>query len=171
MARSTESQDYSYIIQVLASGSASDLEELAQLCGDFPQGKDPLLGRHWITNAIDCGSEFAVAWMLSKGVELSFRGADGYTVLHSALERRFNDKHRVLELLLKHGAPVNAHGVNDWTPAHLAAAREDIEGLRLLIAYGADLSIRTTIDHYATPLEEARLLKKEAAVKFLESVA
>jgi ankyrin repeat protein len=157
--------------QVLASGGVSDLEELVGLCEDFPRGRDPLVGRYWITNAIDCGSEVAVAWMLSKGVDISFRDEEGYTVLHSALERPSDDKYRVLELLLKHGAPVNAHGINDWTPAHMAAAREDVEALRLLVAYKADLSIRTTIDHYATPLEEARLLKKEAAVRFLEGVA
>jgi ankyrin repeat protein len=171
MPRSPESQDYQYMTEVLASGTVNDLEELAGLCEDFPGGRDPLVGRHWITNAIDCGSELAVAWMLSKGVDLSFRDEEGYTVLHSALERASDDKYRVLELLLRHGAPVNARGINDWTPAHMAAVREDIEGLKLLVAYKADLSIRTTIDHYATPLEEARLLKKEAAVRFLERVA
>lgn len=157
--------------EVLASGTASDFEELAALCEDFPGGRDPLVGRHWITNAIDCGSELAVAWMLSKGVDISFRDDEGYTVLHSALDRSLDDKHRVLELLLRHGAPVNAHGINDWTPAHVAAARGDVKALKLLVTYKADLSIRTTIDNYATPLEEARSLKKEAAVRFLESVA
>jgi hypothetical protein len=38
------------------------------------------------------------------------------------------------------------------------------------VQHGADLSIRTEIDDYATPLEEARNLRKVKAVRFLESV-
>jgi ankyrin repeat protein len=53
----------------------------------------------------------------------------------------------------------------------MAAVREDIEALRLLVRYGADLTIRTRIDEYATPLEEARILGKQHAVKFLEKFA
>lgn len=92
-------------------------------------------------------------------------------MVHSALERGQPDKYEVIELLLKHGAPINAHGINDWTPAHMAAVREDIEALKLLIRFGADLSIRTRIDECATPLEEARNLKKMRAVGFFENMA
>ena len=52
----------------------------------------------------------------------------------------------------------------------LAAARDDVEALRILVRHGADLSIRTDIDNYATPLEEARHLGKLKAVEFLERV-
>ena len=142
---------------------------------DFPKGLDGFLHRHWITNAIDCGSRTSVEWMLTKGVDISFRDDEGCTVLHSALDRELPDKYEVLELLLKHGAPVNARGLNDWTPAHMAAARDDVKALRLLVRYGADLSIRTRIDNFATPLEEARSLNKdgiaitERAIAFLEA--
>jgi ankyrin repeat protein len=76
----------------------------------------------------------------------------------------------VLERLLRAGAPVNLKGLNDWTPAHMAAARDDVEVLRLLVAHGADLTIRTTIDDYATPLEEVRTLGQHRAAAFLESL-
>ena len=52
----------------------------------------------------------------------------------------------------------------------MAAARDDVEALRILVRYGADLSIRTDIDDYATPLEEARNLGKVNAATYLESV-
>ena len=52
----------------------------------------------------------------------------------------------------------------------MAAARDDVDALRLLVAYGADLSIRTEIDNYATPLEEARVLGKRNAVAYLEGL-
>ena len=64
----------------------------------------------------------------------------------------------------------NIKGLNDWTPAHLAAARDDAEALRMLVRHGADLSIRTESDEYATPLEEARHLGKPNAVRYLESL-
>lgn len=165
-----EYDDYLHIIGILARDDERQFDELARLLDEFPAGTDDYLGRHWIRNAIDCGSQKAVEWMLKHRVDLSFRDEEGYTVLHAALERARPDKHSIVALLLDHGAPVNAHGINDWTPAHMAAVREDIEALRLLIAHGADLSIRTRIDDYQTPLEEARSLGRTVAVRFLEGL-
>jgi ankyrin repeat protein len=164
-------EDYEYISDVLASGDEVLLAELEQLLDGFPNGVDDFIGRRWIINAISCGSLSSINWMLSRNVDLVFRDEEGYTVLHAALERDRTDKYQVLELLLQHGASVNSHGINDRTPSHIAAAREDIEALKLLIRFGADLSIRTGIDEYATPLEEARILGKHKAVEFLENLA
>jgi hypothetical protein len=52
----------------------------------------------------------------------------------------------------------------------MAAAREDIEALKILIKHGADLNVRTHIDDYATPLEEAQILGKTRSVEFLKNV-
>ncbi len=108
---------------------------------------------------------------MHRGVELDFLELDGYTPVHSVLERSRDDRLELLDLLLRAGAPVNRKGVNDWTPAHKAAASDDVAALRVLVEHGADLSIRTAIDDCATPLEEARILGKLAAVKYLESVS
>jgi len=157
-------------LTVLESGDPAALEALSSELVGFPHGEDPYVGRRWITNGIDVGSRVSVQWMLSQSVDLNFRDAEGYTPLHSALGRELPDRHEVLELLLAAGAPVNLKGVNDWTPAHMAAAYDDVEALRILVRYGADLTIRTEIDDYATPLEEARNLGKLEAVKYLEGV-
>ena len=54
----------------------------------------------------------------------------------------------------------------------MAAAWNDVETLRILYEAGADFSIRTRIDAYATPLEEAMILGRSAeAVAYLKSVA
>ena len=132
--------EYDRIMRVLANGSRDDLDALSRDVDSFPHGVDDFIHRHWITNAIDCGSKLAIDWMLDKCVDLPFRNEEGYTVLHSAIDRERDDRHNVLEALLIAGAPVNAHGINDWTPAHMAAAREDIEALRILIKHGADLT-------------------------------
>lgn len=170
MPQSDEYRDYVYVIGLLTSGGDVEWQELEQLIEGFPHGGDEFIGRRWITNAIDCGSVASVRWMLARKVNLRFQDNAGYTVLHSALDREGSDRHELLEFLLEAGADVNAKGVNDWTPAHMAAVREDLEALRILVKYGADLSIRTDIDSYATPLEEARHLRKLAAVEFLEKI-
>jgi ankyrin repeat protein len=157
-------------LTVLESGDDAALEGLANELVGFPHGEDPYVGRRWITNAIDIGSKASIQWMLTQSVDLNYRDAEGYTPVHSALGRELPDRHQVLELLLAAGAPVNLKGVNDWTPAHMAAAHNDVEALRILVRYGADLTIRTDIDDYATPLEEARNLGKLEAVRFLEGV-
>lgn len=168
MPQSRVYREYERIMGVLACGRHDELTNLSREVDGFPNGVDGFIDRLWITNAIDCGSKLAVEWMIGRGVDLNFRDEEGYTVLHSVLERHRDDKHEVLRALLEAGAPVNAFGVNGWTPAHMAAACEDIEALKLLIEHNADLTIRTNIDDYSTPLEEARLLGKEKSVRFLE---
>lgn len=163
--------DYTLALDVLKSGDVVKLEELSALIDGFPDGVDSWLGRRWILHAIDAGDTASIEWMLSKGVDLAFRDNEGYTPVLVAIESRRADRLNLLERLLRAGAPVNLKGVNDWTPAHMAAARDDIEALQVLIAHGADLSIRTEIDDYATPLEEARMLGRLKAAAFLETMA
>jgi ankyrin repeat protein len=165
-----EIADYEYLCQLIAEGDLALLEEAAAVLDDFPQGKDAYHGQQWITYAVAGGALPAIQWMLSKNVRLDFREEDGMTVLLHAIDRRQADRYAVLELLLQYGAPIDQQGLNDWTPAHMAAARNDVSALQILVHYGADLTIRTRIDDYATPLEEARLLKRQEAVRYLESI-
>jgi len=162
-------QEHDRVMNALKSGHTDELDALSREVEGFPHGVDSFIDRRWIINAIDVGSKAAIEWMLGQGVQLSFRDAEGYTPLHAALQRRNSDRYEVLESLLAAGAAVNLKGVNDYTPAHMAAALDDVEALGILVRHGADLTIRTDIDHYATPLEEARNLGKLHAVKYLET--
>ena len=166
-----ERSDYEYLCQLLADGNIALLEEASTILEDFPTGKDDYHHEQWITHAVAWGALSTIRWMLSKNVPLDVREEDGRTLLHCAIDRAQADRSEVLELLLQHGAPMDLHGLNDWTPAHLAAARNDVPALELLVRYGADLTLRTRIDDYATPLEEARHLKRQEAVRYLEQVA
>ena len=163
-------ETYLRVVRTLTEGTVDQLEALAREVDGFPAGTDPIVGHPWVMTAIGRGSHDALAWVLRQGVSLAFRCDDGYTPLHTALEREGRDRYPILELLLTHGAAINVKGINDWTPAHMAAARDDVEALRLLVRHGADLSIRTDIDDYATPLEEARNLGKLAAAAYLEGI-
>jgi hypothetical protein len=156
--------------QLLISGTADELEAAAARVAGFPHGLDDFLERRWIINAIDGGSKVAVEWMLMKNVDLVFRDDEGHTPLHCAIDRKADDRLEILELLLRAEAPVNLKGINDWTPAHMAVARNDIDALKMLVHWGADLAIRTEIDDYATPLEQARKWRKREIVEYLQSV-
>jgi len=162
--------EYQGLMDLLASGNIEKLEEASLLIDDFPDGKDNFIQRDWITNAIDCGCLDSVKWMLEKGINLEFRDEEGITPLLSAIDRELPDKYEIIELLIKHGAPINKKGWNDWTPLHQAAAREDIDALEILVKHGVDLNIRTTIDDCATPLEEAKAMKRKKSVEFLKNV-
>jgi ankyrin repeat protein len=160
--------DYDNALGILARGDEAQLEELSLILDYFPHGVDSLLGRKWIINAIDLGSMRSIRWMLRMKVNLHFRDEEGRTVLHAAIDRRSADRLECIELFLKSGALVNADGANGWTPAHLAAARDDVETLKLLKKYGANLNMRASIDMNETPLQEAIRFKCTNAVAFLK---
>jgi len=150
-----KSEVYSEVLRALRQSNVDELETLCKMIENFPHGKDTFIERHWITNAIDCGSIETVMWILSKNVELRFRNDEGYTPLHSAMERGLPNKYEVFQALIDAGADVNAHGPNDYTPLHSAIMQNDLRALRILLHSGADRKISTRIDYYETPIEMA----------------
>ena len=164
--------DYEHIMSAIMRGDIATLDDVALMLDDFPCGRDDFIHRHWITNAVDCGDLGVVKWMLQHGASVQFDADDGYSVIHSVLEREKADRLAMLRLLIEAGADVNVHGIHDYTPAHMAATKNDVEALKILIEAGADLSVRTRIDEYATPLEEAiHMGDAEEAVLFLQSLS
>ncbi len=156
------------VMELIRTADFEAMAELAECCDDFPSGKDDFIGRHWITNAIDCGSVEVVAWMLSHGASVPIEVDDGYTVLHSVIERRNEDKYEMMRLLIQAGADVNEIGIHGYAPAHQAAVRNDVEALKILHENGADFRLRTTVDDYATPLEEARSMSQRDAAEAID---
>jgi ankyrin repeat protein len=160
--------DYDSGMRAIIAGDLPELERLAATDDNFPAGTDPFLGRTWLRNAIDCGTVEVVKWMLAKGSPVNYEDDEGYPALHSAIDREKSDRYGVLDLLCAAGADVNASGLNDWTPLHMAAARNEVEAVKVLLRHGADVQARTRIDDYATPLEEARILGGYDAARVLK---
>jgi len=151
---------YDAIWQTLGAGSPEVWEKLSEEWPGFPQGREDFLGDTWLSRAVYSGNPAAVAWILGKGAEVSVLEKDGYTPLHSAIDSENGDsKYEIMGLLIEAGADLNARGFNDWTPAHLAGARNDLRALKMICEAGGDLSVRTRIDWYATPLEELEHLE------------
>ena len=94
---------------------------------------------------------------------------DGFPALVAVALSGRDDSLALLALLLEAGADVERRGLNDWTPLHAAASRDDAAAIELLLRWGADPSARTSIDDHATPLEEARRLGMVRAAAVLEA--
>lgn len=165
-------KSFEEILRVLSSGTLEDLDDLTLGVDGFPHGVDSVVGRRWIINAIDEGSLLSIKWMLSKGVDLNFCDDEGQTVLLAAIDREVADRLEVLELLLIHGAPANLQGIYEMAPAHLAALRNDVGALQILVRHGADLSMRDcNRDHdRGTPLENAEDMDATEAIEYLKEV-
>lgn len=158
----SSAQTYNYIIHSLMNGNPIAWKKLAKQVNNFPNGCDEFIGRRWITNVIDCGSLKAVRWMLAQKIDLQFVDDEGYSVLHSCIDRTLSNKYNILQLLIDYKADINIGtrakklAVNGWSPLHLAAVRKDIKAVRLLLKNGANTHLKTCIDDYHTAEQEAR---------------
>lgn len=152
-----------------------DLEALRRLLGDppdFPNCRGPAgVGEIILEYAIYHSPLAFVRTLLDLGADPNYQDHAGFPSLIAALSADRADRGELIELLLAYGADIQERGVNDWTPLHYAAATDDVEGIRLLLAHGADPDARTRIDDCATPLEEARTLGRTAAVRALCGLA
>jgi ankyrin repeat protein len=163
--------DYDLAMTAIVNEDLDYLERLAATHEGFPAARDSFIRRNWLRNAIDCGTLAVVKWMVGHGATINYEDDEGYPALHAAIDRDLPDRRETVELLCAAGADLNARGVNDWTPLHRAAAlSDDIDILKTLLRHGADPQLRTRIDHYATPLEETRILEKPDAVRLLEQL-
>ena len=76
--------------------------------------------------------------LLELGADPNYGDHAGFPALIAALSSDRADRYELLELLLSFGADPGQRGLNDWTPLHYAAAHDDVEGIKLLLARGAD---------------------------------
>lgn len=141
---------------------AGDFDALADLLGtprwfdeDLP---DDFGGGHALVYAIYWSQQDFIVRLIDAGANVNLVADDGFPTLHAAITRDRTPRHEVLALLLARGADPNMRGFNDWTPLHHAVNRLDAEAIRMLLAAGGDPSLRTRIDEYTTPLEDAEAL-------------
>lgn len=109
--------------------------------------------------------------LIELGADPNYEDAAGFPSLLAVLSTDRVDKHELLDLLLAAGADVEQRGINDWTPLHYAAARNDTRAIELLAAHGADLAARTRIDDQTTPIEEAERRGHPQAAAILRRLA
>lgn len=127
-------------------------------CGDPP-----------LDAAIYEGPVALVRALIELGADVNYEATDGFPSLLAAIERQAPGRHEILALLLDAGADIQQRGVNDFTPLHHAASRDDAVAVQMLLDRGADPDARTRIDSYATPLEEAEQFHHDIAAAALRN--
>ena len=164
--------EYDLIFRAMVESDIQALERYSEVVEGFPQGKDQVTEDYWIINAVDSGTLEVVEWMIQRGVAIDVVNDEGYTVLFSAIDREDAQKYAIMRALIEAGARVNEQGrhtMDTYSAAHLAAIRDDIEALKILIEYGADLSIKTEMDNNANVLEEAKAVgSTQDMIEYLE---
>jgi len=140
------------------------------VCGDHMDVVKFLLSKGAGVNAktVNGWTPLAFVWPVDMAALLIANGADvriadeqGQTALHWAVNR---DNHRgdkaLIELLLKHGADINARAASTsgswagWTPLHVACGNGNPDIVGLLLAHGADVNAKS--DKGETPLAIAQ---------------
>ena len=136
-----------------------DLEALKALLRhppDFPNCRGPRgVGQVILEYAIYWSPVPFIKTLLDLGADPNYSDDAGFPSLIAALSTDRPDKIAILALLLSFGANVQQRGINDYTPLHYAAARDDVKAIGLLHAHGADPNARTNVDDFTTPIEEA----------------
>ena len=149
---------------------AGDLEAARFALGnpaDFANARDAYMNSPILSYAITWAPIDLVRALLEAGADPNYEDLGGFPSLLAAIDAPRDDVPALLALLLQFGADVQQRGINDYTPLHHAAARDDAAAVEVLLAGGADPEARTRIDDCSTPLEEALRGGCEAAVRAL----
>jgi ankyrin repeat protein len=152
--------------------TSGDLELLRALLGnpsDFPNGRaTPAAAGTILEYAIYHSPPPFVRTLLELGADPNYDGSAGFPSLIASSSTNRAERYEIVELLLAFGADIQQHGVNDYTPLHYAAAKNDLRLIKLLLARGADPDSRTGIDDFTTPLEEAESRGLSEALQILK---
>jgi ankyrin repeat protein len=140
---------------------AGDLAALRAALGspaDFPNCLQPQelgVGKYPLEYAIYWSPLPFIIELLEAGANANYPDGSGFPSLIAALSTDRPNRLAVLTVLLDNGADVGQRGINDWTPLHYAVVQRDLPAVELLLAYGADPALRTSVDDCTTPLEDA----------------
>jgi ankyrin repeat protein len=109
--------------------------------GANPNAKN-MHGSTALHQAASQGAIKVMELLLANRADVNAGNNDGYTPLHGAVSYGKNDTRKsAVKILLERGANPNAKTSRDGeTPFHKAVSRGDIEIVRLLIDYGADVN-------------------------------
>jgi ankyrin repeat protein len=150
-----------------------DLETLKALLGnppDFQNCRGPRAAGEIILEYAIYHSPLAfVRTLLELGADPNYDDHAGFPSLIAALSADRAERYEIAKLLLAFGAGTQQRGVNDYTPLHYAAVKNDLPMIELLLARGADPNARTRIDDFTTPLEEAESRGLSRAAQILRT--
>ncbi|MCB9493454.1 MAG: ankyrin repeat domain-containing protein [Epsilonproteobacteria bacterium] len=97
--------------------------------------------------SVALGEIDGVKFLIDEGADLNVKDKNGMTLLHKApsfgmFDDEGNQKQSVLEFLFTKGLDVNAVDSLGNTPLHYRAMSADVQGLKMLVDQGADVTLR-----------------------------
>ena len=150
---------YMVIEKALKEGDMATLRQSSSGEADFPNVRASLTGAPLLELAISWSPLGFVRGLLRLGGSANYdSSSDGYPSVYAAIDSEHQDRYDLAEFLLEFGANVNERGFNGHTPLHVALSNCDATAIALLLRKGPDPNLRTRIDQYAGPLEEAMFL-------------
>jgi ankyrin repeat protein len=144
---------------MVASMKASDAVKALLECGADPNITD-VHGTTALHEAVKNGHEQTMDLLLSHGATLCMAESLAASVICQAV---FDGDILFLRRLLRAGIPVNSADYDKRTAAHIAAAEGNVAALKVLIEFGADLTLEdrwgNTVDHEAQRSKSGRLVE------------
>lgn len=167
--------------EALQAGDIDAAQSSLEDSTGWPNCVDPYLHTTVLAIALGWADLATIERLLDDGADPNFSAIDdGFPSLIDVLHHRcrtapelpsWTDCHEVLAALIRHGADVNARGLNDWTALHFAAAADDPVAVVMLLDAGADPNARTRIDDFETPVDVARNGSPNALAALADCVA
>jgi ankyrin repeat protein len=165
-----------------AAFKAGDLDALQAAVDDpaiVPNGPMPLAIGRCLEYAIYHSPLPFIRTLLEIGADPNGDDHSGFPPLIAALSCSRDhpgsparpDVVEIVRLLLDFGADPNQRGINDCTALHMAVGERNLDGVRVLLAAGADPRLETRIDDYETPHRLAERIGFHDAAALLASAA
>merc|ERR1719468_147334 len=95
-------------------------------------------------------------WIQSGALSEEPHPKTGASALHVAAAKGYI---KVMKLLLKAAAPVNAQDMDGWTPMHAAAHWAQREACELLVENGADMEVKNCVGQTAFDVTDPDILR------------
>jgi ankyrin repeat protein len=165
-------------LDVFAAIACNDVRQVARILQADPQAgvQRTQTGLPALHLAVILDRKEIVKLLLDKGIDPNVPSQEkniGYPGETALLEAAFWGRLEIAEMLVKHGASVNASAERGIAPLHEAARTQHLELARLLLEHGADVNAKD--NQKRTPLdwcndgdespEIAELLRKYGGVK------
>ncbi len=166
----TQPNDSHPAFDAISQGDLASLRKLVDADPDLVSFCDSF-GDTLLLTAIDEEQVEIVRFLIAEGADPDVAVNDGYTCLLTAVESDTEESLEIVRLLIAAGASTRVAGTSGWTPLHMAAARGQLDKVRLLLDVGADVNQRTEIDGGNTPLMEAASQGHAKVVRLLLEAA
>jgi ankyrin repeat protein len=175
--RCAEHRRFRRVDAALRAGDLAGLRAAIEDAGEFPNYSGLLAIGSCLEYAIYHSPVPFIRELLEAGADPNPTDHAGFPPIIAALSCTWpvpgttgrQDVHEIIELLLAYGSDPNQRGHNDYTPLHCAAGTGDVRAIEILLAGGADKTLKTRIDDFETALGIAAKAGHTEAVRVLMS--